>query len=289
MAAETIGVVGVGLLGTAMAGRLTDAGFKVLGYDVNPAQLDALAAAGGACAGSAADVARSCRRVVLSLPDSRISAGVIEEIGGALAEGAVVVDTTTGDPEEMEAFAARLAARGVHYLDATVGGSSVQTRQGDAIVMAGATPDGYALARGVIEAISSKVFHVGPPGSGARMKLVLNLCIGLHRAVLAEALCFAEALGMNPAAALEVLKAGPGYSKAMDVKGRKMLERDYSVQARLAQHHKDVRLIVSAAARAGARVPLSTLHETLLAEAEAAGLGALDNSAIQEVFRLAKT
>lgn len=288
MAAETIGIVGVGLLGTAMAGRLMDAGFGVLGYDVNAAQLEALAAAGGAGAGNAAEVARSCRRVVLSLPDSRISAGVIEEIAGSLAEGAVVVDTTTGDPEEMETFAARLAARGVHYIDATVGGSSVQTRQGDAIVMAGATPEGYAGARDVLDAISSKVFHVGPPGSGARMKLVLNLCIGLHRAVLAEALCFAEALGMDPAAALEVLKAGPGYSKAMDVKGRKMLDRDYSVQARLAQHHKDVRLIVAAAARTGARVPLSTLHETLLAEAEAAGLGALDNSAVLEVFRKAK-
>jgi 3-hydroxyisobutyrate dehydrogenase-like beta-hydroxyacid dehydrogenase len=117
------------------------------------------------------------------------------------------------------------------------------------------------------------------------MKLTTNLALGLHRAVLAEALAFAEAQGLDPALALAVLRESSSYSRAMDLKGRKMLERDFTPQARLSQHLKDVRLMLEAGAETGARLPLSELHRQLLEQAEAAGLGALDNSAIIEVFR----
>ncbi len=117
------------------------------------------------------------------------------------------------------------------------------------------------------------------------MKLALNLVLGLNRAVLAEGLTFAEALGLDPQVALAVLQAGPAWSRVMETKGAKMLRRDFVPEARLSQHLKDVRLILAAGERAGAPLPLSALHQELLERAEAAGFGAADNSAVIEAWR----
>jgi 3-hydroxyisobutyrate dehydrogenase-like beta-hydroxyacid dehydrogenase len=111
------------------------------------------------------------------------------------------------------------------------------------------------------------------------------LVLGLNRAVLAEGLAFAEACGVDAALALEILKTGPAYSRAMDVKGRKMLAREYEPEARLRQHHKDVRLILAEGEHHGASVPFSALHDELLSRAEEAGYADADNSAIIEVMR----
>ena len=112
------------------------------------------------------------------------------------------------------------------------------------------------------------------------MKLVANLALGLNRAVLAEALGFAQHYGISPTDALEVLKAGAAYSRVMDDKGEKMLHHDFTVEAKLSQHLKDVRLILAAAAAHGGKVPLSQVHRELLQRLEAAGYGEMDNSAI---------
>ena len=112
------------------------------------------------------------------------------------------------------------------------------------------------------------------------MKLVVNLALGLHRAVLAETLAFARASEVSPAVALEVLKAGAAYSRVMDDKGQKMLDHDFSVEAKLSQHLKDVRLILAAANAKNAKAPLSQVHRQLLERLEAAGYGEMDNSAI---------
>ena len=121
-----------------------------------------------------------------------------------------------------------------------------------------------------------------------KMKLISNLVLGLNRAALAEGLAFAEALGVPPAAALEVMAGSNAYSRAMDAKGRKMVEHDFTVQARLSQHLKDVRLMIEAAEAAGMKLPLTDTHRRLMEQAEAAGLGDLDNSAIIEVLRKAQ-
>ncbi len=136
----------------------------------------------------------------------------------------------------------------------------------------------------LLRCFSSQSFHLGPCGSGARMKLVLNLVLGLNRAVLAEALGFASTNGISLDTALKVLKATPAYSRVMDTKGARMITANFTPEARLSQHLKDVRLIRSAGQRNGAFLPLSSLHEELLVKAEAQGLGPLDNSAIVRLF-----
>jgi len=213
---------------------------------------------------------------------------VLEEMQGGLRVGQIILDTTTGEPAQTAALGERLGARGVCYLDAPISGSSEQTRRGEATVIVGGDLQAFEACADLWRVLGQKVFHVGPCGSAAKMKLISNLVLGLNRAALAEGLSFAEAIGVAPAAALEVMTGSMAYSRAMDAKGRKMVERDFTVQARLSQHLKDVRLMLQAAGAAGLTLPLADTHRRLMEQAEAAGLGGLDNSAIIEVLRKPK-
>ena len=132
---------------------------------------------------------------MLCLPNSEIDAAVLAEAGPHLGPGAIVVDTTTGEPEQMEALGRGLRERGVEYLDATVGGSSQQVRASQTIVMAGGDAEAFARCRDLFACFAPQAFHLGPCGSGARMKLVVNLVLGLSRAALAAGLAFAAACG----------------------------------------------------------------------------------------------
>jgi 3-hydroxyisobutyrate dehydrogenase-like beta-hydroxyacid dehydrogenase len=284
-----IGIIGIGLVGTAIAERLLQAGYRVRGYDLRPGQMEYLAQAGGRVEASAAEVAAHCDRLILSLPTSAVAGAVLDEVKPRLACGTVVIDTTTGAPEDAARFADSLRALGVEYLDATVGGSSRQVRTREAIFICGGTEAAFARCRDLFEHCCREAYHVGPAGSGARMKLVVNLVLGLNRAVLAEGLEFARSSGIDPYQALEILKASPAYSRAMDTKGMRMLNDEFEPEARLSQHLKDVRLILAAGERFGARLPLSTIHRALLEEAEAAGFGASDNSAVIKAFQNAVT
>jgi 3-hydroxyisobutyrate dehydrogenase-like beta-hydroxyacid dehydrogenase len=278
-----LGLIGIGLVGSALAGRFRHAGRSVVGYDPRTEARDNLSAGGGQAADSAVGVVRQTPVVVLSLPDSDAVEAVIREIEPALP-GRTVIDTTTGDPERTAALGARLKSVGVDYLDATIVGSSRLVREGQAVVLCGGEPDVYRRCVGLLDTFAAREFHVGPWGSGARMKLVVNLVLGLNRAVLAEGLALARAGGFDLTVALEVLRSGAAYSRVMDAKGRRMIEGDFAAEARLSQHHKDVRLILEAAARTGAMLPLTQLHDFLLADLERRGFGDLDNSAIIRAY-----
>jgi 3-hydroxyisobutyrate dehydrogenase-like beta-hydroxyacid dehydrogenase len=279
---ETVGLIGTGLMGTAMVERLLAAGFRVLGWDCDAARL---AASGAEAANSAAMVAASCRGVVLSLPDSVVVDGVLREMRGHLREGSVILDTSTGEPRHAEEFARRLRASGVAYLDATISGNSEQVRRGEALCMVGGDAADYARCGEVFRALGCPAIHVGGSGDGARMKLVTNLVLGLNRAALAEGLALAEAMGLELRRTLQVLQSSAAYSRIMDSKGGKMIAREFSPVARLSQHLKDVRLIQQAGEAGGLRLPLTEAHRHLLERAEAAGLGPLDNSAVIEIIR----
>jgi 3-hydroxyisobutyrate dehydrogenase-like beta-hydroxyacid dehydrogenase len=283
MTRQTVGMVGLGLLGSAVAARLLQSGWSVVGYDVHADRAVALADLGGTALNDASDVFAACEITFVALPDSDVT-GAVLEAAASLSPGAVIMDLTTGDPDRMAQFGAQLAERGIGYVDASVGGSSEQVRAGDAIVMAGGEKTVLDRQSAVLASFAWEVFHVGPWGSGARMKLAMNLVLGLNRAVLAEGLAFADACGLSMDDALRVFRAGPAWSRVMDVKGRRMIERDFEPAARLSQHRKDVDLILAAATRNKARTPLSRLHRDLLAEVERAGFGGEDNSAIIRAF-----
>jgi 3-hydroxyisobutyrate dehydrogenase-like beta-hydroxyacid dehydrogenase len=257
------GIIGMGLMGSALMKRTG----AVCGWDIDPGRcVNAL---------SADDIFERCDIVFLCLPNSGIARGVLS--AARLRPGQILIDTTTGDPREMAALGAEAASRGVSYLDATISGSSAQLLQGDVLVMVGGEAAVFDQCRDVFDAFAREAVHVGPCGSGAKMKLVTNLVLGLNRAALAEGLALASELDLQPEQTLDILRRSMAYSRIMDTKGAKMITQDFTPQAKLSQHLKDVRLMLAATTL---KLPLSETHRELLEKAVALGFGEADNSAI---------
>jgi 3-hydroxyisobutyrate dehydrogenase-like beta-hydroxyacid dehydrogenase len=285
---ETIGLVGIGLVGTALAQNLLAAGFDVIGYARRETSRANLVRLGGRAAAGLSDVAQIAARVILSLPDS----DVVDEVlfgphGLARSKTAprLIMDTTTGHPERTEAMARTLAVCGIQCVDAPISGSSQQIRQRQGVVLVGGPRAGYEACLDLLRAIAERHYYLGSAGAGSRAKLASNLVLGLNRLVLAEGLVFAERLGLDLPAFLAMLKMTPAYSCAMDVKGEKMLRGDFAPQSKIAQHHKDLRIILEYAARAGQALPLAHVHKEILELAMDAGEGELDTSAVIQALR----
>ena len=279
-----VGVIGLGLMGTAISERLLERGYAVSVWNRSPEKAERLKQLGARWSNNPL---ADCRRVIISLYSSDVVAEVIERMSAGGRDGLILIDTTTGEPDDAVTLSQRLANRGVKYLDAPISGSSEQTRKGEATVMVGGERGDFEACEDLWPILGGKVFRCGGCGSAAKMKLVTNLVLGLNRVALAEGLSYAQAIGIQPEAALEVLQGSAAYSKAMDIKGQKMINGDFQVQARLSQHLKDVRLILDSAADAKLELPLSQTHARLLEQAEAAGFGDLDNSAIINIYRKA--
>ena len=288
MAAEAIGLIGVGLVGSTLGAQLLQRGYDLVCCDIDPVKSAALSGLGATAVEKPAAVAEHCERVILSLMTTAIVREVVAGADGLLSatgRPAHIIDTTTGDPEDTVALAAELSAAGIAYLDATISGSSAQIRQRGGTFMVGGSAQAFAHNGDLFACFSDRVYHLGPAGSGSRAKLASNLVLGLNRLALAEGLVFAERLGLDLESLLAVLKDSPAYSAAMDSKGRKMLDGDFAPVARLRQHHKDVELILACARKAGQELPLSAAHRELLAAAVAAGDGDLDNAAVIRQLR----
>ena len=287
-----IGLVGLGLVGTAMAERLLTEQFEVVGFDIDSKKCEHLEQLSGKAVSNPAQVAEQADRVVLSLPDTEVVVQVVEGPGGILKAKALpryIIDTTTGDPEETAALAKRLAEQDIYFLDAPFSGSSQQVRDKEIVFIVGGDKTAFEECKDIFDALGEKVFYVGESGNGSKAKLASNLILGLNRLALAEGLVFASKLGLDPRAFLELLKVTPAYSAAMDVKGKKMLDGDFTAQARLRQHHKDVSIILKYAEKAEQELPLSKVHLDVLEKAIEAGDGDLDNSAvIREIERRIK-
>jgi 3-hydroxyisobutyrate dehydrogenase-like beta-hydroxyacid dehydrogenase len=282
-----VGVIGLGLLGTALCERLLAAGYPVFVYNRTREKAEPLIARGAQWSDNPLG---QCDRVVISLYTTDIVEQVLDQLKSGLCPGQILIDTTTGDPTQTTALGRRLAELGIHYLETPIAASSEQTRQGDALAIVAGPEEPFLACRDLFDCLAAKTHYVGPWGSAAKMKLVNNLVLGLNRMALAEGLLFGEAIGIPMQSALDVLKTGNAYSIVMDVKGQKMVERDFSTQAKLSQHSKDVRLMLTEADRAGIALPMSKLHLQILEQAESIGLGELDNSAIiqavEELVRL---
>jgi 3-hydroxyisobutyrate dehydrogenase-like beta-hydroxyacid dehydrogenase len=278
-----VGLVGTGLLGQALARRLLGAGFDVLGFDVDPAKTAALAGLGGRAAASVAALAGHCDPIVVAVFSTDQVEQVVEgELLPALGDGSgrIVLCASTCDPDRIAALGARLAARGLRFLETPVSGSSGQVSRGEGVGLIGGDAQAVAAAEPVLRALFPRYFHIGACGDGGRAKLAINLMLGLNRLALAEGLVFAERLGLDPAAFLEVARASAAYTQVMDVKGAKMIRGDFAPEGRVSQHLKDVHLILEQAARAGQKLPLLDVHADVLAACVDHGEGDLDNCAV---------
>jgi len=272
-----VAVVGLGLMGQAVARRLLSIGIQVVGYDVDNQRCSELHTVGATITNHLLDLPTFSQVLVLCLPDHRVVADVMTAMASKLSAGCLIIDTSTGDPAVAASLGAECAARYIDYLDASISGSSAQVSKGEVVAMVGGTEDAYRRSLPVLNAFVKESLYVGSWGNGAKMKLVSNLVLGLNRAALAEGLAFASSLGLDLENALDVLRKSMAYSRIMDTKGEKMIRSDFSAQAKLSQHLKDVRLMIEASK---IELPLSLRHRELLEKAVAMGLGELDNSSI---------
>jgi 3-hydroxyisobutyrate dehydrogenase-like beta-hydroxyacid dehydrogenase len=277
---EPVGLVGIGLIGSAIARRLLGAGISVLGYDIDDAKRASLCELGGAAAASLAEVGARCQRVILAVFDTGQVEAALEGSDGLLAAGGppgkIFVSVSTCDPDRMAALGERVSARGATLLEAPLSGTSDQVARGDAVALVAGDPAQIGAIEAILAAIAKRHYVLGRLGNGNRAKLAVNLILGLNRAALAEGLVFAEHLGLPLDAFLEVARGSAAYSQVMDVKGGKMVVRDYAPHGRIAQSYKDFSLILGAAPR----LPFAALYRAMMQDCIDHGEADLDNAAV---------
>jgi 3-hydroxyisobutyrate dehydrogenase-like beta-hydroxyacid dehydrogenase len=281
-----VGLFGLGLMGEALASRLIPAGFRVIGFDVDAGKTERFAKSGGAAASSPAEATR-CATVVLAVFSTDQVEDVVENTLVPAAAGAskIVLCTSTCDPDRIAALAARVAGTGVRFLETPVSGTSAQVARGDGLGLIGGDPQIAQDAKPVLDALFPRRFRIGKAGDGGRAKLAINLILGLNRLALAEGLTFAERLGLDLAAFLEVAKASAAYSQCMDTKGRKMVERQFKAEGWVRQSLKDFHLIQELARGIGQKLDGVDLNVAMLEGCMAHGEGEYDNSAVIEEVR----
>ena len=283
-----VGIVGLGLMGEVYTRRLVDAKFSVIGFDIEPARRDRLSEIGGSPVSSVAELAHRSHCIIIAVFNTEQVEDVIEnKMLPALGEGSgkIVLCMSTCDPDRVAALARRVIPRGIRYLDLPVSGTSDQVRRGDGVALIGGDTAIADDTKEILDALFARRFHVGQVGDGGRAKLAVNLVLGLNRLALAEGLVFAERLGLDPAAFLDVARGCASYSQVMDTKGPKMVRADFSAEGRVRQTLKDAHLMLDQAAAAGQKLSLLELHADILEACVRAGEADLDNSAIIKEVR----
>lgn len=275
----TIGIVGLGLLGHAIASRLLHVGHAVVGFDVLPERVGVLEALGGKGAASATAVARSAEAVCTVLPSLATAESAIVGREGVLEgahAGLAVIQMSTISPRLTETLAREVAARGLGFLDCPVSGTSSMVERGDGIFFVGGERALYERWRPVLESVLPRAVLVGTVGQAMTLKLVANLLVALHSAAAAEALTLARKAGLDLGIVLDVLNSSAASSAMLKVRGPMIARRDFPAQMKLDLFMKDIHLMQEAAESVGASLPFTDLAERLYEEARVAGHGAED-------------
>lgn len=278
-AMATVGLVGVGLLGSAVAGRLLKAGHRVVGFDTARERVRALTAMGGESAGSARAVALESDAVCTLLPSlPTVEAAILGPDGVAAAgrAGQVVMQMSTISPGLSERLAAESRARGLHFLDCPISGTSLSVAHGDGVVFVGGDRAVFETWRPLLESAFARAAHIGEAGQAMVLKLAANLLVALNSAAAAEALHLVRRAGLDPGRALEALAGSAGASRMLEIRGPLMVRGEYPAQMKLDLFMKDLHLIQDAARAAGAAAPLTDTAERLYAAAAASGHGEED-------------
>jgi 2-hydroxy-3-oxopropionate reductase len=280
---STVAVIGLGIMGGPMAANLVKAGYRVVGYNRSRAKVDALVAAGGRGADSVADAVRGADVVLTMLPDSPDVEAVLTGADGVLAhaaEGALWIDASTIRPDVAVRLAELARHGGIRPVDAPVSGGEAGAIEASLSIMVGGTAEDVASAGPVLDAVGSTVVHVGPSGAGQTVKAANQLIVAGTIELVAEALVFLEAHGVDTESAVRVLAGGLAGNRILDRKAANMIKREFIPGFRVDLHHKDLGIVTTAAREAGVAIPLGAAVAQLMGALRAGGHGALDHSAL---------
>jgi putative dehydrogenase len=281
----TVGVIGLGIMGSAMAARLVRAGHRVAGYDIDRAARTAHARAGGEVAASAGEIAERARVIICSLPSS----GALLETAAALVAAPrrprVVVETSTLPIAIKEKARRRLAAGGVVLLDCPLSGTGAQARAGDLVVYASGDRAAWRTVVPIVRAFARAQYYLGPFGAGSKMKLVANLLVAIHNVAAAEALVLARQAGLDARLVLKAVGDGAGSSRMFELRGPMMVARRYRPPAmKLDVWQKDLAIIEAFARELGAPTPLFSACGAVYAAAMEMGFQRDDTAAVHAVL-----
>jgi 2-hydroxy-3-oxopropionate reductase len=253
-----LGFIGIGYMGRPIVQRLLESGFKVTAYDRNRSKAEELTRFGGTAAESIAELSSNCDVVLTCLPSDEAVLQVYRGPGGVFAHaqrGALIIDMSTVNPATSLELSKMGSERGVEVLDVTISGSTPAAAQGALVLFGGGDQGCFSAAESIFRAIARKYFYVGPNGSGAIMKLVVNALLGIGMQAIAEAAAFGEKAGLDRNRLLEVLSQTAVVAPAHAGKLDRAMKNDYSPQFPLRLMHKDFGLILGLATAVGAEMP----------------------------------
>lgn len=282
-----VGVVGLGIMGSAYARNLLAAGHEVSGHDVMTERMATLEALGGDPAATNAEVARASDVVLIAVADVD---GLREAVAGSdgivsgATQGAIVVEMGTFPLAEKEWARTVLGSRGVAVLDAPVSGTGLQAEAREIVIYASGDPTAMSRAKPVFEGLAKAIYDLGEFGNGSRMKYLANLLVSVHNLATAETFVLGKAAGLDPDVILEVISAGVGSSRIFEIRGPMMAADYYPPAARLKMFLKDIDVIGGFARDLGAPTPMLDAALPWYQEAVEAGLGEMDAAALARLL-----
>jgi 3-hydroxyisobutyrate dehydrogenase len=282
------GVVGLGSMGMGMARRLVGAGFEVAGYDVRTEAVEALVAAGGKAAASPAEAAQGADLLLLVVVNAvQAEEALFGDAGAApsLAEGAVVMLSSTVPPSFVRAIAEPLEAAGLLFLDAPISGGAKGATEGTLTVMASGPEAAFAAAQPALDAMAAKVYRLGnEPGAGSTVKMINQLLAGVHIVAAAEAIALATRAGADPRQVYEVISNSAGSSWMFNNRVPHILEGDFTPLSAVDIFVKDLGLVLDSGRELRFPLPLAAAAHQQFLGAAAAGHGREDDSAVVKVY-----
>lgn len=280
-----VGVIGLGIMGSAMSANLVKAGFNVVGYDPVSQARSRLKKAGGTPCESATDVAKQNRFIVLSLPSEAALDQVCAELIAAASKGLIVAETSTLPERAKRRAWTALSKHGIELLDCPLSGTGAQAVTGDLAVYASGDPRAIKAFAPVFEGFARARYDVGEFGNGIRMKLVANLLVAIHNVSTAEALLMGGRMGLDPAQIVKVVADGAGGSRMFQVRGPMMVARSWGeATMKVSTWQKDMRLISDALNSSDTPAPLFAACVPIYNAAMALGHGADDTGSVYSVL-----
>ena len=277
-----IGFIGLGIMGTPMAGHLIAAGHEVHLYSTGGVPA-ALTDAGGRACASSKEVAQNTDIVITMVPDTPHVAAALfgaDGVAEGLAAGKVVIDMSSISPIETKAFAERIRALGCDYVDAPVSGGEVGAKAASLTIMVGASSAAFARVEPVLRLMGKNVTLVGENGAGQTCKVANQIIVALNIEAVGEALLFAAKMGSDPAKVREALMGGFAASRILEVHGERMVKRTFEPGFRIELHQKDLNLALSSARAIGVSLPNTATAQELFNSCAAHGGAGWDHSAL---------
>jgi len=285
--ADTVGFIGLGIMGKPMAKNLMEAGYDLVVHNRSPEKAEELAGEGATAAGSPRKVAEGCDIVITMLPDSPQVEEVLAGEDGVfegLREGALIVDMSTISPVVTESLSARAKENGASLLDAPVSGGDVGAIEGTLSIMVGGSEEDFERAKPLFEVMGKTVTHVGPTGAGQVTKAANQIVVALTIEAVSEALVLGSKGGVSPEKILDVLGGGLAGNKVMEVKREKFLSHNFDPGFRSELHHKDLGIALAAGREYGVALPVTAVVDQMLLTMRRKGWGGEDHSALLRII-----